>query len=63
MRLDNRVTATVMNRIKTYVDARIDEKIAIALSREELRKQLVASDELNTCIENRIRKAMRLYRT
>ena len=63
MRLDNRVTATVMNRIKTYVDARIDEKIAIALSREELRKQLAASDELNTYIENRVRRSLQSYRT
>jgi regulator of replication initiation timing len=63
MRLDNRVTATVMDRIKAYVDARIDEKIAIALSREELRKQLAASDELSSYIENRVRRSLQSYRT
>ena len=53
----------LLDRIKVYVDARIDEKIAMALSREELRKQLAASDELNTYIENRVRRSLQSYRT
>jgi hypothetical protein len=52
----------LLDRIKVYVDARIDEKIAIALSREELRKQLVASDELGSYIENRVRRSLQSHR-
>ena len=61
--LDSRINAMLMDRIKVYVDARIDEKIAIALSREELRKQLVASDELGSYIENRVMRALQSHRT
>ena len=63
--LDSRINAMLMGQIKAYVDARIDEKIAAALSREELHKQLVTftSAELDAYIENRIAKAMRPYRT
>lgn len=63
MRLDSRINAILLDRIKVYVDARIDEKIAIALSREELRKQLVASDELGSYIENRVRRSLQSHRT
>ena len=63
MRLDSWINAMLLDRIKVYVDARIDEKIAMALSREELRKQLAASDELNTYIENRVRRSLQSYRT
>ena len=63
MRLDSWINAMLLNRIKAYVDARIDEKIAIALSREELRKQLAASDELSSYIENRVRRSLQSYRT
>ena len=63
MGLDSRINAMLLDRIKVYVDARIDEKIAIALSWEELHKQLAASDELNTYIENRVRRSLQSYRT
>ena len=63
MGLDSWINAMLLDRIKVYVDARIDEKIAMALSREELRKQLAASDELNTYIENRVRRSLQSYRT
>ena len=63
MRLDSWINAMLLNRIKAYVDARIDEKIAMALSREELRKQLAASDELSSYIENRVRRSLQSYRT
>lgn len=64
MRLDSRINAILLDRIKVYVDARIDEKIAAALSREELHKQLVTftSAELDVYIENRIKKARCRYR-
>lgn len=61
MRLDSRINAMLMGQIKAYVDARVDEKIAIALSREELRKQLTSA-ELDVYIENRIKKALCQYR-
>ena len=63
MNLNDRIIATHMSRIEAYVDARVDEKIAIALSREELRKQLVASDELGSYIENRVRRSLQSHRT
>ena len=59
--LDSRINAMLLDRIKAYVDARVDEKIAIALSREELRKQLTSA-ELDVYIENRIKKALCQYR-
>jgi hypothetical protein len=64
MNLNDRIIATQMSRIEAYVDARVDEKIAIALSREELREQLVTftSAELDVYIENRIKKARCQYR-
>jgi hypothetical protein len=61
MGLDSRINAMLLDRIKAYVDARVDEKIAIALSREELRKQLTSA-ELDVYIENRIKKALCQYR-
>ena len=53
-----------MNLNDRIIAAQIDEKIAIALSREELRKQLVTftSAELDVYIENRIKKARCRYR-
>ena len=76
MGLDSRINAMLMDRIKVYVDARVDEKIAIAL--ENRRVDLVVGgvsapaldpgqldairNELNTTIENIVMKALRQYR-
>ena len=42
MRLDSRINAILLDRIKVYVDARVDEKIADALENRGVKDSLGA---------------------
>jgi len=68
MRLDSRINAMLMDRIKVYVDARVDEKIADALENRGVNVRFGVSvpemtsqqlSELDTFIKNRVAEALR----
>ena len=68
MRLDSRINAILLDRIKVYVDARVDEKIADALENRGVNVRFGVSvpemtsqqlSELDTFIKNRVAEALR----